>query len=94
MAQFESMNQAMNQAMNHAVMAFLAERHAALGVLGPLGSQSRVFDEGLVDSLSLFELVGQVELATGQAVDMLRFDPSEVETAEQLCEALSASLLA
>jgi acyl carrier protein len=74
-----------------AVVPFLAERAQALSC--PLTGETLVFDAGLLDSVSLLELVAVVEQASGQTVDMLRFDPSAVETMPELVNELSAALL-
>ena len=75
-----------------AVMDYLRVRQRERGLTPELSGQTAVFDGGLLDSLSLLELVAVVEDASGQTVDMLRFDPSEVETAAELCTELSSAL--
>jgi acyl carrier protein len=79
------------QEVERAVVAFLERRLADSGRAGSLGRDVAVFDEGLLDSLSLLELVAAVEAATGQAVDMLRFDPAAVVSLDDLIAELSAA---
>lgn len=74
------------------VKVFLAERSAALGRRQAPTPDSAVFDDGLLDSVALLELVTAVEQGTGQTVDMLSFDPSSVESVSDLIEALSSAL--
>lgn len=73
-------------------MAFLATRQQEIGSSLVLTPELPVFELGLLDSVSLIELVSAVEGATGQAVDMLRFDPAAVESIDDLVRELSASL--
>lgn len=78
--------------VERAVMAFLERRLADSGRAGPLDRGLAVFDDGLLDSLSLLELVAAVEGAAGQAVDMLRFDPAAVVSVDDLIAELSAAV--
>jgi acyl carrier protein len=80
--------------VNDVVMRFLSRRQQELGQGGPVGPDTLVFDTGLLDSLALLDLVAEVEKGQGQAVDMLRFDPSAVDTASDLAAELSAALRA
>lgn len=74
-------------------MRGLTTRAAALGLAGvSLDADTRVFDAGLLDSLGLLDLVAEVERDCGQTVDMLRFDPAEVESVGELVTALLAAL--
>lgn len=74
------------------VMTFLAQRAASVGRRETPTLDSPVFDEGLLDSVSLLELVTAVEQGTGQTVDMLSFDPSSVESLSDLVAALASAL--
>ncbi len=60
---------------------------------GPLKPTTAVFDEGLLDSVALIELVAAVEAASGQTLDMLRFDPASVETLDELVGELTGALV-
>ena len=82
----------MRPAVDRAVRDFLAKRQQELGQARPLDDVASVFDAGLLDSVSLIELVSAVESASGQTIDMLRFDPSEVESVADLVAELSAAL--
>jgi acyl carrier protein len=74
------------------VKAFLLKRQQELGVSGALEPESAVFSVGLLDSVSLMELVVAVERDTGQTVDMLLFDPATVDTVGELVQALAEAL--
>lgn len=74
------------------VQRFLAERASALGQRQAPTLNSPVFDDGLLDSVSLLELVTAVEQGTGQTVDMLSFDPSSVGSVSDLVAALASAL--
>ena len=74
------------------VLQFLKTRHEALASATPLPADLRVFDDGLLDSMALIEMVAAVESATGAEIDMLRFDPAAVDTASDLVERLVASI--
>ena len=74
-------------------MRVLSARATAMGLIGvQLHSSTRVFDSGLLDSLGLLDLVAEVERDCGQTVDMLRFDPAEVESVGELVTALWEAL--
>ncbi len=75
-----------------AVMRFLADRLKSLDSAARLTEDLPVFEGHVLDSLSLVELVAAVETAAGVPVDMLRFDPSVVDTAAQLSAELCAAL--
>jgi acyl carrier protein len=81
-----------NTHLQDTVLRFLEARAQALGLAAPVSPQTLVIDHGLLDSLALLDLVAAVEQALGQKVDMLRFDPSVVESAAELVEALSEAL--
>jgi acyl carrier protein len=83
-----------NTPLQATVLRFLDSRAKALGVGGPVSPQTLVFEAGLLDSLALMDLVAAVEQSLGQRVDMLRFDPSVVESAAELVDALSDALSA
>lgn len=82
----------MPQDVSGLVQSFLAERASALGQRQAPTLKSPVFDDGLLDSVSLLELVTAVEQGTGQTVDMLSFDPSSVESVSDLVAALASAL--
>ena len=83
-----------NTPLQATVLRFLDSRAQALGVTAPVSPQTLVFEAGLLDSLALMDLVAAVEQSLGQRVDMLRFDPSVVESAAELVDALSDALSA
>jgi len=80
--------------VEHQVMQHLQQRATSLGVSLGLnsGSPTRVFDDGLLDSLGLIDLIASVEQAAGAEVDMLLFDPAQIDTADQLVAQLCAAL--
>ena len=82
----------MPQDVSGLVQSFLAERATSLGRREAPTLSSPVFDEGLLDSVSLLDLVTAVEEGTGQTVDMLSFDPSSVESVSDLVAALTSAL--
>lgn len=53
---------------------------------------TEVFEEGLVDSALLVDLVGQIEAHTGRKVDMTAFYPDEIDTLDELAAELFAAL--
>lgn len=75
------------------VQRFLLARAEAVALSGALDDQTLIFDAGLLDSVSLLELVAAVEQASGQTLDMIRFDPSAVNTLPELVAELSAALV-
>jgi acyl carrier protein len=74
------------------VLEYLQQRQHELGLSVRLEPATAVFSTGLLDSIALMDLIATVEQATHQTVDMLRFDPSDVETAAELVSALSSAL--
>jgi acyl carrier protein len=76
----------------HTVTEFLRQRWKEQGLDTPLEAHTAVFNNGLLDSVALVDLVATVEKASGQTLDMLLFDPTEVETLEELVSALSKAL--
>lgn len=76
----------------HTVTEFLRPRWAKQGSGRPLEPQTAVFNNGLLDSVALLELVATVEESSGQTLDMLLFDPTEVETLDELVCALRRAL--
>jgi acyl carrier protein len=76
----------------HTVTEFLRPRWIKQGLEGPLEPHTAVFNNGLLDSVALVDLVATVERASGQTLDMLLFDPTEVETLEELISALKNAL--
>ena len=75
-----------------AVMRFLAQRQRTLGVSATVDADVAVFESGLLDSMALVELVAAVEAEAGVSLDMLRFDPTEAESAGALVAALGEAL--
>lgn len=78
--------------MKATVLQFLQTRHAALSPARPMAADPMVFDDGLLDSMALIDLVAAVESACGVEVDMLQFDPSAVSTASERVAQLDASI--
>jgi len=78
--------------LEQTVRATLEARHRQRGGQTPLPADPAVFDDGLLDSLALAELITQVEASTGLCADMLRFDPLAVETASDLVRELAQAL--
>jgi acyl carrier protein len=84
----------MKAGVEAAVRDYLAQRQQKLGLHAPLDAGTPLFEAGLLDSLALIELVSSVEAATGQTVDMLLFDPVDVESLADLVAELTSALQA
>lgn len=77
-----------------AVVEFLSGRLIQLGRPAAVGADLQVFEDGVLDSVALVELVGVVERAAGREVDMLAFDPTAIVTTSDLIDQLESALAA
>jgi acyl carrier protein len=74
-----------------AVRGLLEARHLARGANQPLPEDPAVFDDGLLDSLGLAELITLVEQRIARPVDMLRFDALAVHSQADLVQELAGA---
>ncbi len=74
----------MNAQVKPIVEDFLSRRLVKLGKTEPLSPTTAVFDGGLLDSLALVDLITELEKQVGREADVLLFDPSEINTVEDL----------
>jgi len=67
------------------LLAFLAGRNTHFaGTCPQIGLASRVFDDGLIDSLSFIELIGRIEATLDTRIDMLAVDFDAIHTVSDL----------
>jgi acyl carrier protein len=74
----------MNAQVKPIVEDFLSRRLAKLGKTEAVLLTTAVFDDGLLDSLALVDLITELEKQIGREADVLLFDPSEINTVEDL----------
>lgn len=74
------------------VLSALAARAAQLGRSVP-HPHTRIFDEGLLDSVRYVELVDQLEGALGIEIDGLEIDPEALHTVGDLVEQLTGAVM-
>lgn len=74
----------MNAQVKPIVEDFLSRRLAKLGKTEAVRPTTAVFDDGLLDSLALVDLITELEKQIGREADVLLFDPSEINTVEDL----------
>ena len=75
-----------------AVRAYLAQRQAHLGKAAPLPEDADLFDEGVLDSVAITELIDAVEKATGREIDFIDVDPDELATVAGIVSELTEAL--
>jgi len=74
-----------------AVKHYLAERLSSRGK-PRLPEDADLFDEGVLDSVAITELIAAVEAATGKEVDFIDVDPDELATVAGIVSELTAAL--
>lgn len=78
--------------LREVVDRFLRARAQAAAQAIELTPTVDVFESGLLDSMSLIELVAAVEQRVGAEVDMLSIDPSSISSVDDLVGQLAGAL--
>lgn len=79
-------------AVSEAVHRYLRQRLAHLGRPRTLSPELDLFEEGILDSIAITELIAEVEQATGREIDFLEVDPDDLATPLRAIEALTRAL--
>lgn len=83
---------AQDGAVSAAVRGYLAQRQVQLGKPAALPEGADLFDEGVLDSVAITELIAAVEQATGREIDFIDVDPDELATVAGIVSELTAAL--
>ena len=88
------MTQCLHKAVERAACDFLTKRslnaHVPGGMIDP---NTPIFSTGLLDSMSLTEMVLHVEKECDQEIDFLMIDPNGIETLSSLVDALTDAVM-
>jgi len=74
------------------VLSALSARAAQLGRSAP-NADTRIFDEGLLDSVRYVELVDRLETALDIEIDGLEIEPEELHTVGDLIDQLTGAVM-
>ena len=75
-----------------AVRNYIADRLATLGKPAAALGAADLFDEGVLDSVSLTALIAAVESATGGEIDFIDVDPDALGTIDGIVAELTRAL--
>ena len=79
------------QILADTVRRTIAQRLAHLG-RAPLPPDADLFEEGILDSVVITELIAAIEAATGREIDFIDVDPDQLATVEGAIAELGQAL--